>query len=166
MLKNIKNNFENIRNDEGSSSSSGSSSGGGDGIDWCAIAIAACEAGKREHARLAALYLQEYNDAAAMEAKFDEAITQLGKNQQRLDEIKGEYSAFQTEINNAWTSAPDLKNYHTIGEDIECIQNYCAAIGDAITDLTAKKAEWTSKKDTAWTNYQTEDAASKVVCTC
>ena len=153
MLKNIKNNVDLIRHE-------------GEDIDWCAIAIAACEAEKGQHAILAAQYKQEYDDALAMETKFSDAIDKLSKNQTRLDEIKGEYQAFQNTINNAWTSAPDLKNYHTIGEDIQCLDDYSSAIGDAITDLTAKMAEWTSKKDTAWSNYQTENEAANVTCTC
>ena len=149
--------------------------GGGGGYDAEAAAAAAyaaciaqykgCVLTKKTH--------QEKADAAKLEAEkaeknveaYDAQIADLTGKQTSLDGVREQYSQFQTSLNEAWVGYADLNGYETLGQDMECIQQFSTGLGTLISELETEQQTWATYAQEQRKIEETEQtAADNLTC--
>lgn len=119
-----------------------------------------CVATKKGH--------QDKADAAKLEAEkaeknveaYDAQIADLTGKQTSLDGIRDQYSQFQTSLNEAWVGYADLNGYETLGQDMECIQQFSTGLGTLISELETEQQTWATYASEQRTLQETEQSAA------
>ena len=149
--------------------------GGGDSDAAAAAAAAAyaaciaqykgCVLTKKTHQEKADAAKLEAEEAEANVASYDTQIADLTGKQTSLDGVREQYSQFQTSLNEAWTGYADLNGYETLGQDMECIQQFCEGLGTLISDLEEERKVWDTYAQEQRTIQETEQsAADSITC--
>ena len=150
--------------------------GGGGGSSYDAEAAAAayaaciaqykgCVLTKRTHQQNADTAKKNAEEAERNVAAYDTQIADLTGKQTSLDGVREQYSQFQTSLNEAWTGYADLNGYETLGQDMECIQQFCEGLGTLISDLEREQKTWDTYAQEQRTIQETEQtAADNMTC--
>lgn len=131
----------------------------------CLARVAACEAAKQAHQDAANIATRNADEADENIDAYDTQIQDLQSKRESLSDIKGQYSAFQSSLNNAWTGYTDLNGYKSLGEDMNCIQNFCDELGTMMSTLESEKAKWVKYSQEQRKIAENEQkAANNMVC--
>ena len=131
----------------------------------CIAQYKGCVLTKKTHQEKADAAKKNAEEAEANVELYDAQITELTEKQTNLGNVRGEYEAFQSSLNEAWTGYADLNGYTTLGEDMKCIQDFCDGIDTMLTTLETEKETWKTYAEEQRKIEETEQtAANNITC--
>ena len=141
MLKNIRNNFQNIKRED---SSADTTSGTTPYVDPCPGLVA-------EYNK----YDEEVKNCEDRIKEFDDALAALKTKSEDSTKLINDYTGIQEDLNNAWRGKADIEGYDTLGDDMLCLSKFGTAILTVSQELTSHRDAWDLKKQEAERNRST-----------
>ena len=134
MLKNIRNNFQNIKYTEPGTS-----------FDWAAWC-------RNTNVPAYNSAYDKWKEADDQYGFYQDAIDELTENNKQLGEINGDYSRFRDDLNDCW-KGPDghagIKDYDKLEADITCLTDFCTALDETLQTLNTEQKAWDTKRTEA-----------------